>query len=120
MEAYYAPTDPLYHKLPPALPGALLDDVDDLMQLIYPEPGTVVLLARELDGRRGRVIAEAAHREADAVIHWHVDGNYLTSTRNGHRTALDLGPGPHRLTLSDTEGRSTTVRFRVAFPGPDR
>lgn len=102
------------------MPGAPFDEVDDLMQLIYPERGTVVLLARELDGRRGKVVAEAAHREADAVIHWHVDGSYLTSTRAGHRTALDLDPGTHRLTLSDTEGRSTTVQFRVAFPGPDR
>lgn len=120
MEAYYAPTAPLYRKLPPALPGASPDDVDDLMQVIYPEPGTLVLLARELDGRRGKVVAEVAHREAGAVIHWHVDGTYRTTTRAGHRTALDLDPGPHRLTLSDTEGRSITVRFRVAFPGPDR
>lgn len=120
MEAYHAPTDPLYRKLPPPLPGAPADDVEDLMQLVYPEPGTMVVLARELDGRRGRMVAEAAHREAGAVVHWHLDGRYVTSTRASHRTALDLGPGPHRLTLSDTEGRSIAVHFRVAFPGPDR
>lgn len=119
MEAYYAPTDPLYLRLPPPLPGTAAPDLEDLMQLIYPEPGSVVLLARELDGRRGRVVAEAAHREAGAVIHWHVDGRYRATTRTVHRPALDLDPGPHRLTLSDTEGRSTTVHFRVAYPGPD-
>ncbi len=120
MEAYYAPTDPLYLRLPPPLPGTTGDDVEDLLELVYPEPGSVVVLARELDGRRGSVVAEAAHREAGAVIHWHADGHYLTTTRTIHRSALPLGPGPHQLTLSDTEGRSITVRFRVAHPGPDR
>lgn len=119
MEAYHAPLDPLYRRLPPPLPGTAGDDVEDLLEVVYPEPGSVVVLARELDGRRGSVVAEAAHREAGAVIHWHADGRYLTTTRHVHRTALPLAPGPHQLTLSDTEGRSVTVRFRVAYPGPD-
>ncbi len=118
MEAYYAPTDPLYHRLPPALPGLPLDDLEGPIQLVYPEPGAVVMLARELDGRRGRLVAEAAHREAGATVHWHVDGTFITTTHNTHRAALDLAAGPHRLTLTDAEGRTVTVGFRVSYPGP--
>ena len=116
MEVYYAPTDPTYVRLPPWHRFELNASENDVMELIYPGPEADVLLATELDGTRGRLVAEAAHRDPAASIHWHLDREYLTTTRVTHRVALAVGPGTHRLHLTDTQGRSIARSFRVTVP----
>ncbi|MCR4397329.1 MAG: hypothetical protein NUW07_11455, partial [Candidatus Saccharicenans sp.] len=73
-----------------------------------------------LDGQPGEVVLEAVHRQEGAVIHWHLDEDYLTSTRHFHRVSVNPVPGEHVLVLVDGEGRRLVRRFTVigrAEPG---
>jgi penicillin-binding protein 1C len=83
------------------------------MSLIYPEPGTEVFIPVDLDGRRSEVVFEAVHRQPEAFIHWHLDEDYLATTRAFHQVSLNPAPGDHLLVLVDSEGRRLERRFRV-------
>jgi penicillin-binding protein 1C len=119
-EHYYRADHPEYRSLPPfradcagaAAPGA----GPPVMSLIYPEPDTSVFVPVALDGRSGEVVFEAVHRQPDATIHWHIDENYIASTRRFHQIALNPGPGTHRLILTDGDGRRLERRFQVISP----
>ena len=69
-----------------------------------------------LDGRPGEVVFEAVHREDGATIHWHLDEQYIASTRVFHQISVNPEPGEHRLVLTDGEGRRLERTFRVVSP----
>lgn len=83
------------------------------MNLVYPEPGTAVFIPVDLDGQPQEVVFEAVHRQKEAVIHWHLDEDYLAATRHFHKIVLNPPPGEHRLVLVDGEGRRLVRQFKV-------
>ncbi len=87
-----------------------------VMSLVYPEPDTSVYVPVGLDGKVGEVVFEAVHREGGATIHWYLDAHYLASTRVFHQIGVAPEPGPHRLVLTDDEGRRLERDFQVVSP----
>lgn len=83
------------------------------LSIIYPKPDTAVYVPRELDGRRGRSVLEAAHRDPRATIYWHLDDQYLGLTRDIHQMSVAPAPGRHVLTLVDHAGERLERRFTV-------
>lgn len=120
-EYYYRPHHPEYRPLPPfkTTRGMEIEVTDGarVMNLLYPEPGTAVYVPIELDGQPGEVVLEAVHRQEGAVIHWHLDEDYLASTRHFHRVSVNPVPGEHVLVLVDGEGRRLVRRFTVIGRG---
>ncbi len=116
-EYYYRTWHPEYRPLPPLRPGnsGQVDTADGsrIMNLIYPEPGTTVFIPVDLDGQPQEVVFEAVHRQKEAVIHWHLDEDYLTTTRHFHKITLNPPTGEHQLVLVDGEGRRLVRKFTV-------
>jgi penicillin-binding protein 1C len=83
------------------------------LSIIYPKPDTAVYVPIELDGKRGRTVLEAAHRDPRATIYWHLDDQYLGLTRDIHQMAVAPAPGSHVLTLVDDTGERLERRFTV-------
>ncbi len=83
------------------------------MTCIYPKNGAEIYVPLELDGARGRLVAEAAHTDPGASIFWHLNERYLARTRGEHRLALAPSPGEHVLTLTDSKGASLRRSFTV-------
>jgi penicillin-binding protein 1C len=116
MARYYTRHHPDYRPLP-----AYRDDCrptrpateERPMTVIYPQHRAEVYVPRELDGARGRLVAEAAHRDPEAPVFWHLDERYLGRTRGEHRMALAPEPGEHRLTLTDGDGVIVRRLFTV-------
>ncbi len=120
-EYYYRAHHPEYRPLPP-FKGERAREVEvaegtRVMNLIYPEPGTAVYIPVDLDGQPGEVVLEAVHRQPGAVIHWHLDEEYLTSTRYFHQVTCNPPPGEHLLVLVDNEGRRLVRPFTVISRG---
>ncbi|WP_201765767.1 penicillin-binding protein 1C [Treponema primitia] len=112
-EWYYRRWRADYKPLPPPE-----NDAGQLpLALFNPEPFSRIFVPRELDGREGRVVFSAAHREDSALIHWHLDGEYLGSTRVFHEMEARPAPGFHTLTLVDGAGNTLTRRFEVIDNG---
>ena len=106
MEWYYRQHHPEYH---PPVRGE-----QAVMEFIYPEPGSTLWLPRQLDGQVKGAVFQLAHRDPSATVFWHMDGQYLGQTRYLHQMSLQPGTGDHALTVVDTEGRTLSVRFRIA------
>ncbi len=112
MEWYFKKKDPHYHSLPPFAPGCMGLD-EQPMELIYPKETRQVFIPRGLDGQLSRVVFKAAHREAGASIHWHLDNRYLGETSLIHQLEFHAPEGMHTLTLVDSHGNFLEKRFEV-------
>ena len=119
-EYYYRADHPEYRTLPPLRADCAAVTAGErgsrVMSLVYPEPGTAVYVPVGLDGTVGQVVFEAVHKEDGATIHWHLDQQYLASTRVFHQFAARPEPGEHRLVLVDDEGRRLERTFEVVSP----
>jgi penicillin-binding protein 1C len=116
MEWYYRKCHSDYKPLPPfrtdclaALPSANIAS----MCLLYPGRNRLIYVPMELGGNRGRTVFQATHRDLRAAIHWHLDENYIGTTKEIHNMALMPSPGPHTLTLVDENGERLVKKFTV-------
>lgn len=117
-EYYYRQQQISYRPLPPFRPDCLAyatDGTDERgpMEFLYPNAGTRVYIPIELDGRKGRVVFEVAHRDPDATVFWHLDDRFLGTTTTLHELALDIAEGTHTITVVDQRGNRLSRRFRV-------
>jgi len=112
-EWFYRQNHPEYKPLPPFIPGCSGDDLLP-MQFIYPQERiTRVTLPRQLDGSRGTITFELAHSNHDATVFWHLNEDYITSTRNFHKISLSPSSGRHTVTVVDNEGNTLSVQIIV-------
>jgi penicillin-binding protein 1C len=119
MEWYYRKHHADYRPLPPFREDCrvgLESEERPPMALLLPREGSAVYVPRELDGSTGRVVFEAAHREADVAVFWHLDEDYVGVTRDIHQLGLAPAPGTHRLTLVDSDGNRLERVFEVISP----
>jgi penicillin-binding protein 1C len=83
------------------------------LALFNPEEGALLYLPIELDGRPGKAVFTAAHRDMDGILYWHLDDVYLGATTNFHEMELRPLPGPHILTVLDSGGNMIQRRFTI-------
>jgi len=84
-----------------------------MLELIYPDDRLMVYLPKGNDGKKGLVIYQAAHRRLGATLFWHLDGQFLGSTKDIHQMADSPTPGNHKLLIVDELGNSSTRYFKV-------
>ncbi|MBS1523014.1 MAG: penicillin-binding protein 1C [Bacteroidetes bacterium] len=113
MEYYYKTKNYQYHVLPPFRSDCALAERVNPMELIYPKDGAKVYVPLEADGNRGRMICNAAHRQAGVKIFWHLDDKYVGETTDFHQIALNPPAGKHKLTLVDGNGNNLQINFEV-------
>lgn len=112
MEWFYKSKNPSYKELPPYRAGCESGPIS-AMEIIYPKQFSKIYVPVELDGSMGKTIFEVAHRKADAVIYWHLDGKYIGSTQHIHQMGLAPEEGLHTLTLVDEDGESIVQQFEI-------
>jgi penicillin-binding protein 1C len=121
-EWYYKKRHSDYRSLPP-FRNDCIESIDRSgalsLSLIYPRRNGLIYIPVELDGRRGRTVFEAAHRNARATIYWHLDDEFLGATKDIHRIALAPKPGLHTVTLVDENGERLERRFVVLSKDTD-
>ena len=70
-----------------------------------------IFIPRELNGKMGETIFEAAHSNIQQIIYWHLDGEYLGSTTRNHQMGIIADRGNHQLTLLDGQGLELKINF---------
>ena len=71
----------------------------------------------ELDGKPGRVIFEATHRNNEEIIYWHIDDQYMGQTFGQHQMGFYPEKGSHIVSLVDSRGNEAHQRFEVVSDG---
>jgi len=113
MEYYYKIKNSDYKTLPPFKPGCEDAGGNTTMDMIYPKNNAIVYIPVELNGTRGKVVLNAAHRNQNAKIYWHIDNEYVGSTQSFHQLAISPSSGKHTLTLVDENGERLVQIFTV-------
>lgn len=117
MEYYYKTKNYQYQVLPPFRNDCNPTERIAPMEVIYPKEGAKVYIPLEIDGKRGRMICNVAHRQPGVKIFWHLDDKYVGTTHDFHQMAINPPPGNHVLTLVDSKGNNLVVRFGVLDKG---
>ena len=110
-EWYYRRWNLDYKPLPP-LEGGQSGGINSIA-LFNPEENGAVYVPLELDGREGRIVFQAASRERNGKIYWHLDEAYLGMTEVFHEMEARPAPGRHFLTLVDEAGNTLRRNFEV-------
>jgi penicillin-binding protein 1C len=119
-EYYFMRKNPNYRPPPPFRPDCLTAQTSPEqvpMQLIYPKNPTRIYVPVDLDGKLSSTVFQVAHRVPDTEIYWHLDGNYLGSTKTFHQMALQPPVGKHRLSLVDVHGNRVEQGFEIIGKG---
>ncbi len=110
---FYKKSHPNYRKLPPYSQGCLETDASSSFELIYPRQFTKVHIPNEQDGKKGKVVFEAAHENKDGLIYWHLDDHFLGTTKGNHQMGINTTAGVHTVTLIDETGNELKQGFEV-------
>lgn len=113
MEWYYRQYHPEYHA-----PESGRQDA--LMEFIYPENGSNVLIPKQLDGSLKGIVFNLAHRNPGAAVFWHIDNEYIGETKFIHQMTILPPEGRHTVTVVDEKGNSLSVGFNVLQRDPRR
>ncbi|MFL5754535.1 MAG: penicillin-binding protein 1C [Bacteroidia bacterium] len=113
MEKYYKFNNPSYKTLPEYLPGCGNKTSDKAMTLVYPKRQSKIYVPVLLDGKTGKTVFEAAHRNRFTKIYWHLDDIFIGETQDIHQLEINPSLGKHRLMIIDEQGVSATTSFEV-------
>ena len=113
LEYYFKEKNPEYKSLPPFRPDCQPASSIISMDLIYPKFNARIFIPRELDGQPGSTVFELAHRTPTATVYWHIDGEYIGSTKKNHHIAVNPTQGKHVLTLVDDAGETLERQFEI-------
>ena len=112
MAWFYARRNPGYRAMPPIREDCS-SHTSRNFTLLYPAPGSEMFVPIELDGNKGRVVFEAVHQDRDSALYWHIDEEFVGTTKHLHQLALAPTPGEHLLTLVDSKGTRMVRPFTV-------
>ncbi|MGL5636712.1 MAG: penicillin-binding protein 1C [Bacteroidales bacterium] len=113
-EWFYARKHPDYKSLPPLQNSGSAYLRDNPIAFIYPSGTGAVILPRQMDGSKGKVILEATHRNSDMTLFWHLDEEFIGTTKTFHQKEVSSESGKHRILLLDEQGNtlSRTIEFK--------
>ncbi|MEM6523743.1 MAG: penicillin-binding protein 1C [Bacteroidota bacterium] len=111
MEWYYASTDPYYTRVPAFRSDCIA--TTQRLDIIYPQPNAKLFIPTGFNGVKESLVFEAAYRSGGGNVYWHLDDQFLTSTRNNHQIELQPDVGKHLLTLVSEEGEVMQRSFEV-------
>jgi penicillin-binding protein 1C len=110
---YYRNKNSSYRPAPPYSKACQQGFNGVAMDMIYPKPNARIFIPRDLDGKPGSSVFELAHNSPGVTIFWHLDGQYMGSTKQIHNLALTPAEGKHVLTVIDENGESLERHFEV-------
>ncbi|HPE40534.1 MAG TPA: penicillin-binding protein 1C [Bacteroidales bacterium] len=112
MEWFYKNNHTEYRELPPFKKGCPSEN-EFTFDLIQPDNNSAIYIPQGLDGKEGMIILEAVHKDPNATLYWHLDQNYMTSTKQIHKLELSPSIGNHILYVVDQNGNTIYRKFAV-------
>ncbi len=113
IERYYKFNHPNYRVLPDFKPECLAKVSDKAIAVLYPKPNSKIYVPVEIDGKTGRTVFEAAHRNVNTKVYWHLDDEFIGETKEIHQLALNPTVGKHKLLLIDENGIALSIKFET-------
>ncbi|MBI5917486.1 MAG: penicillin-binding protein 1C [Bacteroidetes bacterium] len=114
-EFYYKTKNPGYTPLPPFRSDCEIagEKQGSTMQLIYPKKASKIYVPVELDGTVSRTVFKVAHRNPELLVYWHMDNEFIGTTKTFHEMEMNPAAGKHILTLVDEKGNRLVQEFEI-------
>ena len=112
LEYWYKNTSLVYSSLPDYVPWHSSTSSDNL-SIVFPDANAHIIIPVEIDGTPGAMVMQAAVRSADTFVYWDIDGKYLGFTEKNHEMTVSPEPGPHILTITDSNGNIIKRKFEI-------
>ncbi len=112
-EWYYKQMHPQYKKLPDYKEGCQTNKEEIPMEFIYPKNHSRIFIPKELEGGRGSVVFEIAHKNPKITLYWHLNKQYIGHTRDIHQMEVWVTKGNHQMLVVDAKGMEVSRAFRV-------
>jgi penicillin-binding protein 1C len=112
-EFFFREKSLFYRALPPYLENCSGESTIKQLEIIYPREDFKIYVPVDQSGEKSQCILKATHKNAGTTLFWHLDGNYIGSTRKFHQLSLLPKIGKHTLTVTDLEGETTSCKFEV-------
>jgi penicillin-binding protein 1C len=109
MEQYYRKSHGDYRILPPFAVACQPSESQSPIELLYPSPESNI----HLDPHQ-KVVFEASHSNPLARLYWHIDDEYLQTTKGQeHQLEVTAKPGKHCVTILDDAGITIKRDFEI-------
>jgi penicillin-binding protein 1C len=109
---YYKRVNVDYVELPPWMEGCSNND-KHIMQWIYPNQDNRIFIPKNRYGEKSEVVFKLAHQKKDAVVYWHLDGNYKKETSRFHVFSFSASAGWHTVKCVDSQGNEVEKVFEI-------
>jgi penicillin-binding protein 1C len=109
---YYKKVNVNYVELPPWREGCREDDIK-VMQWIYPSEDNKIFIPKNRYGEKSVVVFKLAHQKRDAIVYWHLDGEFKKETERFHVFSFSASLGKHTIKCVDTEGNILGKTFEI-------
>lgn len=110
---YYRQKHADYRTMPPLHPDCGVESATKSLAFIYPYKDGTLSPGKNWLGNTEPILFELAHRNPEATVYWHLNGEYVGSTTTFHTLTLDPGTGNHELVVVDDLGNRLERRFNV-------
>jgi len=103
-EWYYKRRHPDYKVLPSFLDGCE-ESNNKIIDFIYPKGNTAVLIPKDLEGKKGRTVFHAVHKNETATLYWFLDDTFIGKTKINHK--IEISPeysGKRKIIVVDNNG----------------
>ncbi len=114
-EYFYKNHDPNYKKPPPPFPGCEFGQNESELAIIYPKEKSQIFLPLNFQEENEALFFEATHVSETMTLYWHLDDEFIGSTKKMHQLKHIPSTGQHRLTVIDEHGTTESVNFEVTL-----
>jgi penicillin-binding protein 1C len=76
-----------------------------IIDFIYPKGNTAVLIPKDLEGKKGRAVFHAVHKNETATLYWFLDETFIGTTNGNHK--IEISPeygGKRKIIVVDNNG----------------
>ncbi len=112
-EYYYRGKNLSYKTVPPYREDCLAVEIISPMDIVYPKEGSRIFIPKGLSGDTQHIVFESVHRNPEKTVYWHIDGNFMGTSKKNHHFGLNVNKGKHILTLIDEDGEVITRNFEI-------
>lgn len=81
--------------------------------IVSPSPGTPYVMRHDAPREFQQIALAASSSEPGGPLWWYVDGRFAGTSAPERKLFLPMTPGPHTASVTDAQGRTSSVAFRV-------
>jgi len=89
------------------------DQQQSSISLVYPRRNTQIYIPKDLANKSGKTVFQAIHSDPDTKLFWHINNDFIGTTKTFHEQAIWIATGKHKLTLVDELGNRVEQSFKV-------